>query len=169
MLISLFAVFQPSPGLAFWSFVIFVLFWWLMSKFALKPITEALETRKSDIQTALDTAKLAREEVSNMKSENEKLLAEAQIERSKILQEAKDLKNQIVNEAKDKAKEEANKIIANAKIEIDNQTKAALADAKNKVGSMAIEIAEKIIRKELKGNSEHDAYVQTLVKDINLN
>jgi F-type H+-transporting ATPase subunit b len=168
-MISLFSVFQPSPGLAFWSLLIFLIFMWLLTKFALKPITEALESRKTDIQNALDTAKLARQEVSNMKSENDKLIAEAQIERSKILQEAKDLKNQIINEAKDKAKEEANKIIANAKIEIDNQTKAALAEAKNQVGNMAIEIAEKIIKKELKGNSEQEAYVKSLVENVNLN
>jgi F-type H+-transporting ATPase subunit b len=168
-MIFLLPVFQPSPGLALWSVIIFVAFWWLLSRFALKPIVKALESRQSEIQNALDTAKLAREEVSNMKSENQKLIAEAQIERSKILQEAKDMKNAIVNEAKDRAKEEANKIIANAKIEIENQTKAAVAQAKNELGLMAIGIAEQVIRKELKGNAEQESFVKGLVKDLNLN
>jgi F-type H+-transporting ATPase subunit b len=168
-MIFLLPVFQPSPGLAFWSALIFLGFLWGLYKYALKPIMDGLESRQSDIQIALDTAKLAREEVSNMKSENQKLIAEAQIERSKILQEAKDMKNAIVNEAKDRAKEEANKIIANAKIEIENQTKAAVAQAKNELGLMAIGIAEQVIRKELKGNAEQESFVKGLVKDLNLN
>lgn len=168
-MITLFAVFQPSPGLAGWTLVIFLIFWYLVYKLAFKPIVSALNSRQSEIQNALDTAKLAREEVSNMKAENEKLLAEAQVERSKMLQEAKDMKTQIINEAKDKAKEEANKIISNARVEIENQTKAALAQAKNEVGMMAIQIAEQVIKKELKGNAEHETFVKGLVKDLNLN
>jgi F-type H+-transporting ATPase subunit b len=168
-MITLFAVFQPSPGLAGWTLLIFLIFWYLFYKLSFKQIFSSLNSRQSDIQNALDTAKLAREEVSNMKAENEKLLAEAHVERSKMLQEAKDMKTQIINEAKDKAKEEANKIISNARVEIENQTKAALAQAKNEVGMMAIQIAEQVIRKELKGNAEHETYVKGLVKDLNLN
>ncbi len=164
-----FTPFQPTMGGAFWSAVIFILFWVIMAKYAFKPITEALAKRENDIQEAIDQAKLAREEVSNMKSDNEKLLAEARNERVKILQEAKDIKNQMITEAKDKAKEEASKIVANAMTEIDNKKKAAMLELKNEIGSMALEIAEKVIRKELKGNTEQETFVNTLVKDLNLN
>lgn len=169
MMISLFSVFQPSPGLAVWSLLIFTLFWVIAGKFAFKPIAKALEKRQDDIQHALDAAKVARDEVSDMKAENEKLLALAREERSKILQEAKELKNQIVAEARDKAKEEASKIVNNAKQDIDNQIKAAIADSKSKLGGIAVEIAEKLIRKELKGNAEHESYVKGLVDELNLN
>ena len=77
MMISLFSVFQPSPGLAVWSLLIFVLFWTIAGRFAFKPIAKALEKRQNDIQHALDSAQLAREEVSDMKAENEKLLAQS--------------------------------------------------------------------------------------------
>jgi F-type H+-transporting ATPase subunit b len=164
-----FTPFQPTPGLAIWSLVIFLLFWFIMSKVAFKPIAEALSKRENDIQDAIDQAKKAREEVSNMKSDNEKLLAETRTERAKILQEAKDIKNQMITEAKDKAKEEASKIVGTAMTEIDNKKKAAMLEVKNEIGTMALEIAEKVIRKELKGNSEQETYVNTLVKDLNLN
>ncbi|HPQ20852.1 MAG TPA: F0F1 ATP synthase subunit B [Saprospiraceae bacterium] len=161
--------FIPSPGLVFWTVIIFVLFWWIMGKFAFTPIAKALEKREGDIQDALDQAKKAKEEMANMKYENEKLLAEAREERSKILQEAKDIKNQIVNEAKDKAKEEASRIVASAKTEIDNQKKAALVEVKNQVGNMALEIAEKVIKKQLAGNQEQESLVKSMVDDMNLN
>jgi F-type H+-transporting ATPase subunit b len=164
-----FTPFQPTPGLAIWSSVIFILFWILMGKYAFKPIASALEKRENDIQEALDSAKSAKEEMSTLKAENDKILAQAREERAKIIQEARDIKNQTIAEAKEKAKEEANKIIASAKLEIDNQIKAAKADLKNQVGGMAIEIAEKLLKKQLNGNADHDAYVKSLVDDFNLN
>jgi F-type H+-transporting ATPase subunit b len=164
-----FTPFQPTPGLAIWSLLIFLMFWIIMGKFAFRPIAEALAKREDDIQHAIDQAKKAREEMANMKSENEKLLAQAREERSKILQEAKDIKNQIIAEAKDKAKEEATKIVSNAMVDIENQSKAAMIQIKNEVGSMALAIAEKVIRKELKGNTEQENFVNDLVNDIHLN
>lgn len=164
-----FTPFQPTPGLAFWSLFIFLLFWYLVSKLAFKPIAEALEKREQDIQAAIDTAKKTREEMANMKAENENLLVEAREERSKIIQEAKEIKNQMITEAKEKARDEANKIVANAMTEIENQKRAAFAEVKNELGAMALSIAEKVIKKELQGNDNQEAFVNTLVKDIHLN
>ena len=78
-------------------------------------------------------------------------------------------KNSIINEAKDKAKEEASKIVNSARVDIDNQKKAAMAEVKKEVGAMALGIAEKVIKKELAGNSEQENFVSSLVKDLNLN
>lgn len=164
-----FSPFQPTPGLAIWSFAIFILFFLIMKKFAFGPIAEALAKREGDIQDAIDQAKKSREEMANMKAENEKLLAQAREERGKILQEAKEIKNQMISEAKEKAKEEATKIVTSAMVDIENQRKAAITEVKNELGNMALTIAEKVIRKELKGNADQESYVKTLVKEIQLN
>jgi len=165
----LFAPFQPTPGLAIWSLLIFCIFWFGMYKMAFKPIAEALNKRDNDIQTAIDEAKKVREEMDSMKAENDQLLQQAREERASMLKEAKDTKNQIINEAKDRAKADANKIIADAKVEIDNQKKAALAEVKNQAGLMALDIAEKVIRKDLSGNAEQQAFVNQLVGEISAN
>jgi F-type H+-transporting ATPase subunit b len=164
-----FTPFQPSPGLAIWSLLIFLLFWFIMGKYAFKPIAKALEKREHDIQHALDQAKLAKEEMKNMESQNEELLSKAKEEKNRILQEAKEMKNQILSEAKAKAKEEANKIITSAQTEIENQKKSAMADVTNQVGGMAIGIAEQLLRKNLSNDQEQTAFVQDLVKDFKLN
>ena len=164
-----FSPLQPNPGLALWSLIIFLLFWGLMAKFAFKPMAEGLSKRENDIKNALDEAAKAREEMSNLKAENEKILAEAREERSAMLREAKDAKANIITEAKDKAKEEAQRIMSSAKLEINNEKKAAIIEVKNQVGTMATEIAEKILKRELAGNSEHEAFVSKMVDDINLN
>lgn len=165
----LFAPFQPTPGLAIWSLVIFLLFWFIMKKLAFKPIMEALKKREDDIQDALDEAKRAKEEMSNLKSENEKLLQQAREERAAMLTEAKETKKNIIAEAKDKAKSDANRIVAEARQEIENQKKSALAEVKSSAGLMALEIAEKVIRKELVGDNAQEAFVSQLVSEISKN
>lgn len=164
-----FTVMKPDPGLLVWTLLIFILFWALMARFAFKPIQNALKQREDDIQKSLDEAKKAREEMSNLKAENEQLLKQAQEERMKILKEANEAKEAIIGEAKNKAKEEAQKIVANAKEQIEHQRMAAITDIKNQVGKMSLEIAEKVIRKELEGNKEQERFVNTLVDEMKLN
>jgi len=167
--ILLFAPFQPAPGLAIWSLIIFFLFWFIMSKVAFKPIIKGIKDRENDIQNALDEAKKAKEEMSNLKSENEALLQQAREERAAMLVEAKETKNSIISEAKNKAKAEANKIMTDAKNEIENQKKAALAEVKSEVGVMALQIAEKIMKKDLQGDSNQMDLVNKLVAEVNQN
>lgn len=164
-----FSPFQPTPGLALWSLLIFLLFWFLIGKFAFGPIARSIAKRENEIQDSMDAAKIAKQEMVNMKAENEKLLAQAREERTKILQEAKDSKNHIISEAKVQAKQEASKVMTDALRDIETQKQSAMKEVKNEVGSLAMGIAEKIIKKELKGNPEQEQYVEKLVGDLKLN
>jgi F-type H+-transporting ATPase subunit b len=164
-----FSVIKPDIGLLLWTTVFFVLFWFIIGKFAFKPIAEALKSREDNIQAALDEADKAREEMAKLKAENEVILAQAREERAKMLKEAMDTKNSIVSEAKLKAKEEAQRIVNNAKVEIESEKNAAIREVKNQVGMMATQIAEKIIRKQLAGQEDHESFVGKLIDDIKLN
>ena len=169
LLLGDFSVIRPEPGLLFWSTVIFLLFWFLMSRFAFKPITEALKKRETDIQDALDQAKKAREDMANLQAEHTKLLVQAREERSVILKEAKEAKEQILSEAKERANQEYKNKLDSAIADINNQKMAAMVDLKNQVGKMGLEIASKILKKELAGNPEQVAYSKTLADDMKLN
>ncbi len=164
-----FSVIKVDPGLVFWTVIIFVTLWVLLGKFAFKPIAEALKERSDSIDNALKQAEMARQEMANLKAENDKIMAKASEERAAILKEAKETASTMVNEAKDKAREEAQRLIANAKVEIENQQKAAMTQVKNDVGTMAIAIAEKIIRKELAKDAAQVDFANALVKEIKLN
>lgn len=164
-----FSPIKPDLGLILWTTLIFILFWVIIGKLAFGPIKDALKKRETDIQNALDQARKAREEMANLKAENEELLAQAREERAKILKEAKEAKERIIAEAKIKAKEEAKKIVSDAKEQIENQKMAAMVEIKNTVGNMALEIAEKVLKKQLQGNAEQEQFVKTLVDDIKLN
>jgi F-type H+-transporting ATPase subunit b len=128
-----------------------------------------LKDREQGIADALGEANKARNEVANLKAENEQILAQAREERAKMLKEAKDVATGIVAESKENAKIEANKIMVAAKQDIENMKQSALTEVKNQVGNMALDIAEKVIRRELKGDANQVAFVNTLAKEMNLN
>lgn len=164
-----FPVLEPSIGLIFWMTLIFGLTWLILGKFAFKPIAKALRDREESIDNAIKSAERARAEVAELKNENEELLKEAKEERSKILKEANDIKAQIIAEAKLEANKEASKLISDAKLEIANQKSIALSEVKKDVGSIALEIAEKLVRKDLGSNDAHKNLISTLVEEANFN
>jgi F-type H+-transporting ATPase subunit b len=163
-----FSVIRPEPGLIIWTTIIFAIFWFAMKRFAFTPIAEGLKKRSNDIQDALDQAKKAREEMSHLVAENEKLLVQAREERSQILKEAKEAKDEIMAEAKERANAEYRRKVESAIQDIENQKQAALVDLKNQAGQMAIEIAEKVLRKELSNKADQTAFAKDMAEKINL-
>ena len=159
----------PQIGLIFWMVVTFVTVLFILKKFAWKPILSALNEREKNIQEALDTAKKAKEEMTALKSDNERLIQEARAERDAMLREARDTKDAIISESKSKAQAEANKIMAAARDTINTEKNAAITELKNQVASMSIEIAEKILRHELSNDEKQKALMENLIKDISVN
>lgn len=164
-----FSVINPDPGLLFWTSIIFLTLWFVLGRIGFKPIAKALKEREQSIHDALQQAETARQEMASLKAKNEEILGAAREERSNILKEARAIKENIISEAKEQAKVEADKIVANARQEIVNQKNAALADVKNIAGNLALEIAEKVIKRQLQNDSEQQAFVQQLAGEITLN
>ncbi|MCO6461260.1 MAG: F0F1 ATP synthase subunit B [Saprospiraceae bacterium] len=169
VLLAEFNVIKPDFGLFFWTVIIFVSLWFFLGKKAIGPIAKALKEREDSINDALAQADIAREEMKNLRSENEQLLSKAREERSALLKEAKDQASQIVAEAKNKAKEEAGRILANANLEIENQKKQAITEVKNQAGLLAVQVAETVLKKQLSNDQAQIDLAQTLANDIKLN
>ena len=169
MLLALNPLVSPDPGLLIWSTVAFLLLFFLLSKYAWKPIVKALDERERSIEDALAKAEMAKEEMAKLTSENEQLLKQARIERDAILKEAKELKDQIVSDAKTSAQTEGAKMIEKARQEIDNQKIAAMAEVKSQVATLSIQIAEKVLRKQFEDQTKQDALVSDLLKEVKLN
>ncbi|HAE14555.1 MAG: F0F1 ATP synthase subunit B [Chitinophagales bacterium] len=159
----------PDPGLFIWTVFIFLVVFFILWKFAFGPISKALGDREKGIEEALQSAVRAKEEMANMKADNERILNEAREERSKMLREAKEAKEQIIAEAREKANTEYNRIVEEAQQQIDNQRMAALIDIKNQVGNMVLEVSEKVLRRELQDRNAQEAYTRSLVDEIKVN
>jgi F-type H+-transporting ATPase subunit b len=159
----------PEFGLFFWTLLAFLTVFFILRKFAWKPILKGLGDREKGIADSIATAERIKQEMAEFKSENEKLLAQAREERTLMLKEAKDAKDKIIGDAKEQAKVEANKIILDAQAQITQQKNAALTAVKNEIGSLALEVAEKILRKQLNSSEGQEMYMKMLADDIKLN
>lgn len=159
----------PDVGLFIFQMVAFLILIFVLGKFAWKPILAGLKEREETIESALLSAKQAKKEMEALQADNEKLLAEARAERDKILKEAVATANKIKEEAKEDTSKITAKMIEDAKASIDNEKRAALADVKNTVAALSLDITEKILKKELADQKAQQGLVEDYIKDLNLN
>ncbi len=156
----------PGIGLVFWMLLSFSIVLFILKKFAWKPILSALKEREESIQESLNLAKRAKEEMSQLKADNEKIVAQAKVERDNLLREARDIKDKIINEAKEQAKIEANKIIDSAKADIENQKALAINQIKQQVVELSVGIAEKVLRRQFADSSAQKQFASEALGDV---
>jgi F-type H+-transporting ATPase subunit b len=159
----------PELGLIFWQLIIFLLVLFLLAKFAWKPILTALRDREDSIDNALRMAEQAKLEMQNLKAGNEKLLADARHERDQMLKEGQNIANQIVEKAKTDATEEANRIAQQAREAIQQEKNQALAEVRNTAAQLSVDIAERLLRRELADPAAQQQLVTEYLKDVKLN
>ena len=159
----------PDSGLIIWQAIIFVLLFIILSKFAWKPIVASLKEREDSIQAALDTADKARAEMAKLTADNANLLKEAREERDRMLKEAREVANRLKDEAQSDAKKAADKIITDARAAINVEKEAALRDVRTQVAMFSLEVAEKLMKKNLSSDKEQKGLVEGYIKDLKLN
>lgn len=160
---------SPEWGLIFWTSLSFLILLFILRKFAWKPILGSVNERESSIMNALAEAENARKEMQNLQADNERILKEARAEREAMLKDARDMKNKIVSDAKEQAQIEADKMVKQAQETIESEKKAAVADIKNQVASLSVEIAEKVIKEQLANKDKQLKLVENMLGDIKLN
>ncbi|KAB8151359.1 F0F1 ATP synthase subunit B [Kordia sp. TARA_039_SRF] len=158
-----------SFGLFFWQLFLFVGLVLLLWKFAWKPILEAVNSREDGIKDALASAENAKKEMQNLQADNEKLLKEARAEREAMLKEAREIKEKMIADAKEEAQAQAGKMIAQAEESIRSEKQAALAELKNQVATISVEIAEKVVHGELEDKKKQLSLVDKMLNDVTLN
>lgn len=159
----------PELGLVFWMTVTFAILMFLLAKFAWRPILNALNERETSIVDALNQAKLAREEVQNIKAEHERIIQEARAEKDNILREAREVRNRIIGEAKDSAKAEGEKMIEAARHVIAMEKAAAVDEMKRQIGMLSLDIAEIILKQKLDNKDAQNDLVAHFLENKNLN
>ena len=159
----------PGLGLLIWTLLAFLVVFFILKKYAWPAILGGLKKREETIAEALASAERIKAEMAQMKSENESLLAQAREERAGMLKDAKNTADKMVSDAKEKAKAEYDKILTDAQSAIQQQKNAVLTDLKNQVGALVIEVAEKVLRKELNDKAQQENYIKQLAEEVKLN
>ncbi|MDP4266662.1 MAG: F0F1 ATP synthase subunit B [Bacteroidota bacterium] len=159
----------PGIGLLFWMTLSFLFVIFILGKFAWKPVLGMIKDRENSIASALEAADKAKAEMENLQKINEDLIVKAKEEASQMVKDAIKIRDSIVDGSVAKAQEEANKKLEQARQEIQNEKNRAMSELKSEIGKFSIEIAEKILRKELANDDKQKEYIDTLLKDMNLN
>jgi len=159
----------PGIGLIFWQTVTFLAVLWILGKFVWRPIMNALKSREGSIEEALRAAELAREEMEKLTADNEKLMAEARMEREQIIRDASIHASRIREEAKEEASKITQKMIEDARHTIQLEKQSAINEIRNQVTEFSLQIAEKILRKNLEEDSQQKALIESYLKDMKLN
>ena len=159
----------PKLGLIVWTLIAFGIVFFILKKYAWKPILNSLKEREKNISDSILAAQNVRKEMSELKSENEALLAQAREERAQMMREAKETRDKIIMDAKEQARLETNKIVADAQSVINQQKMAAITDLKNQIGNLVLEVSEKVLRRELNNKADQEKYIQQLTQNVDLN
>jgi len=169
MILASNSLITPAIGTLFWTVVIFTLFFLILKKFAWKPVLNIVKQRDEMIKGSLASAEKARKEMVKLQSDNEAILRKAREERESILKEAREVRDKLIAEAKGKASEEAEKLIEKARTGIEREKALALADIREQVANLSVDIASKLLGEKLKQTGEQQKLIDNYLREVDFN
>ena len=160
------SILSPDLGLLFWMLLAFLIVFFLLKKFGFSIIVNMVEERKNFIDESLKNAREANEKLANIQAESEALLKEAREQQATILKEAMATRDIIIKEAKDKAQVEGLKILDDAKAQISAEKENALRDIRSTVADLSVQIAEKVMRRQLDKDAEQEKFIERMLDEV---
>jgi F-type H+-transporting ATPase subunit b len=158
-------LFLPESGLMIWMLIGFLIVLLILAKEGWPMIMGAVEKRNQHISDSLLAAQQANDALAGIEAAKEKAIAESQAEQLRIMKESQELKTQLIEEAKAQARDEAEKIVADARLRIEKEQAEAMAQIKAEVISLSVDIAEKLLQRELSDKQSQNEYIETILKD----
>ena len=158
----------PDFGLLFWMVIIFGAVFFVLAKFGFPMITKAVQQRSDHIADSLQAAQKAQDQLADMAQEQARMIEETRLEQSRILKEASETRESIIAQAKEEASAEAAKLLEHAKVEIAAERESAIRDIRRQVAMISVEVAEKIVRKDLNDGDSQLAMIDRMVEEASL-
>ena len=158
----------PDFGLFFWMTVVFLVVLFILWKYGFPVIVKMVDERKAFIDESLKKAHEANERLANIQKEGESILQEAREKQAQILREAAETRDAIVEKAQDKARSEGARLLDEAKAAIEQEKKAAIADIRQQVAALSVEIAEKVLRQNLKDDKSQMDLIDRMLDEVSV-
>ena len=159
----------PDFGLFFWMTVVFLVVLFILWKYGFPVIVKMVDERKAFIDESLRKAHEANERLANIQKEGESILQEAREKQAQILKEAAETRDAIVEKAQDKARAEGARLMEDARVAIEQEKKAAIADIRKQVATLSVEIAEKVLKQNLKDDKSQMELIDRMLDDVSSN
>ena len=158
-------LFLPESGLVIWMLIAFLIVFAILAKVGWPMIMGAVEQRNTYISDSLLAAEEANNALAGIEQKRQETMAAAQAEQIKIMKESQELKTQLIEEAKTQARKEAEKIVTDAKLRMEKEQAEAMAQMKSEVVTLAVDIAEKLLQRELSDKQAQNDYIEQLLKN----
>jgi F-type H+-transporting ATPase subunit b len=159
---------KPDIGLLFWMTTCFILLLVIMKKFAWGPILKALKEREQGIQLALEEAEEAKKQISEATLKVEKILEEGKKEKEQLVKKTQVELSEYKQEQENKINVQIQGKLDAAREDINQQKRAAIEELRGSVAELSIEIAKKILNKELENEAQHDAIIKQSVNELDI-
>jgi len=156
----------PDFGLLFWMALVFIIVLFILWKWGFPVIVKMELDRKDFIDQSLKKAHEANERLANIQKEGESILQEAREKQAQILREAAQTRDAIVEQAQDKARSEGARLLDEAKAAIEQEKKAAIADIRQQVAALSVEIAEKVLKQNLKDDKSQMDLIDRMLDEV---
>ncbi|MCI9285141.1 MAG: F0F1 ATP synthase subunit B [Muribaculaceae bacterium] len=159
-------LFTPDFGLIFWMFVSFAILFVILWRWGWPAIMKGVSDRADLIDKGVEYAQNAKEQLDHAREEADKHIADARRQQAEMLREADKMKSQIIEEARNEARQAAKKEMDAARASIEQERKAAQDQFRNEVSSFALDIAQKVVRNQLKEDKAQEQLVSSLLDDM---
>ncbi|MDR2389582.1 MAG: F0F1 ATP synthase subunit B [Tannerellaceae bacterium] len=159
----------PDPGLVFWMLLSFGIVFLVLAKYGFPVIVKIVDERKAFIDRSLEAAKEANERLAGIKEESERILDRTRKEEIRILKDANEMRNKIIGQAREEATIEAARLMAEAKAAIQKEKETAVRDIRNQLTARSIDMAEKILRRNLENRVAQREWVDKLIEEAQKN
>lgn len=159
-------LFTPDFGLIFWMFVSFAILFVILWRWGWPAIMKGVSDRADLIDKGVEYAQSAKQQLDHAREEARGIIAEARRQQKESLSEADRMKTQIIEEARSAAQAEAKKVMESARQSIEQERKAAQQQFRNEVSAFALDIAQKVVRTQLKEDKAQQQLVGSLLDEI---
>jgi F-type H+-transporting ATPase subunit b len=159
----------PDFGIIFWQTITLLFVLIVLGKFAWKPILSMIQAREQAVERDLNAADEARKIVAQVHANQKQLIEEASIQREKIILEAESAKSRILEEASLEAKQLSQRVLEQARLVIAEEQEAAFEKLKGEVVKLSVQIAEKLLEKDLEPQNKQEALIYKLMQKSPLN
>jgi len=147
----------------------FLVVFWVLAKYGFPAIVNMVDERNKFIDESLRKAHEAQERLANIEKEGESILQEARAKQAQILKEAAESRDAIVEQAQEKARAEGARLMEEAKTAIEQEKKAAIADIRKQVADLSVDIAEKVLRQNLKDDKSQMDLIDRMLDEVSVN
>lgn len=139
----------PEINQLIYSTVAFFILLFLLSRFAFPPILNVLDKRAQTIQESLEKAEETRAEAEKLLSDYKEQLSQGRSEAQQIIGQGRILGENMKKDMVEKANREARSMIDRAQTEISLEKEKALAELRNRIADLSIELASQVTQKSL--------------------